>query len=252
MKIVELYEGRGHKELSLEEVITLFKGDYSDATSLFKKPLFRGTSNKPEMFQYSKATTKREPLDGGQFYTKLLETNFKNSKWPSRVQSTICSTSDVAAKSFGTVYHLFPKNNTSLAVLNNADMWYVPLKTPRLPNSTAEEVLYSFSKMLKQLKINPNDLTIDNLVSKLEEVKNDRLLINMQFGILKNFNDFIDEFKKLDLEKLFSYKSLGAELINIRDAHKLPENSEVWFLGKALLIRDTKMASIIQHFKERT
>lgn len=226
-----LLEGRDIKEVSYEEIAKLLTSTYSESKRLImSRHLYRGVKHKPEKFLYSQATTERKPLDGGEYYTPILQSNPLNKDWPKRTRSTICSSSIEKARAFGKSYYVFPKNGIVLAKLDEADIWLT--KIPFFEKSENYEKILFYVNTFIKYHIDPKDLkrlSIDNLIDLMKA----RKLISAEM---------LKHLESLDLEKIFSYEELGGKLMSIREyANSSGANGEVWFEGPSIMIESNMM-----------
>lgn len=113
------------KNITANDINTLFKSDYSQAFENFKNGyyIFRGEEQeKPTKFLAYPNT--RISANTSNIYTRLFSGILPSwQKFPKRNHSFICTNKIHKASLYGTQFLIFPKNNTKLGICSNSDIW---------------------------------------------------------------------------------------------------------------------------------
>jgi len=200
--------------------------------SLKGTPIYRG-KRRTSPFNFGIIDPKkyvRTSADTLNYYTLLIDhilPEWKN--YPKRSQSIICSTSPEYAKSYGSVYMVYPFDGSKIGVCPRGDIWS--------SFETFSGELDTFNIDLKMLG-EANDIKLSETDPKL--LKKQIQSLKRDVAYFNPYSKFFKEWvknEKLDLldliEKAFDPKKNGFKLVKAGD--KIPFDKEVWTDGKSIL-----------------
>jgi hypothetical protein len=258
MKLIEIKKFDDfNKKISLEEVLSLIKTDYSDSWNQFysdKVKLYRGIIL-PAPVKYcivDPTVRERESKSLPTNYYNTLFSKHLNSwkEFPPRNKSLICASIEDKARNFGRLHLVLPKNGAKLGVCPFPDFWNC------------------FSKALAAIKAdNPFEKIIKNNLSNFDShSKNqyDRDLYalpdfeDMLFSLIYDFSSSLEEIIKLKdengntllsyFEKYFDPDFNNIHLKNITD--KINDRAEVWTDSKSIVIDISEILAVKTAFEE--
>jgi hypothetical protein len=215
--------------------------------------LFRGVASKYDYFYVDPSKLIRKTLTGmigAEFYTNLIDTNSRWSKYPKRSKSLILSNNYIYAQNYGLIHFCFPTNGSQFGVCPKEDIfesWLnvadgpLPIYISNFINDLIWEDFVSADKEIKKLlKDIDNDneiLTLETLAFLIQKLHDNDLL--------KNYSDY-DFIEKIDpqqniynqLEDIFSPEANGFKLIGVKDLknYRNGEN-EFWTSNPCYFLR---------------
>lgn len=233
-----------HEEKELSELVALIKTHCSD--SLNGQRIFRGSKSILKNGIFNPESGERKSQNTSNYYTKLVDSNPKNSKFPKRSKSFIATTRQRTAEIYGqgSAMALFPYNGTAIGVVNSADFW--DTKT-HFGAPFEIELIAAMNGSLKMIlqelgwEVSPDNIPeLAELISFLKKSDPTKLCNALMDAELLSFEEFKkpENHKKLaskfinDLPTVYSYKSLGCTLTTPGKLDN--EHSEVWFSGKCI------------------
>lgn len=236
-----------HEEKELSELVALIKTHCSD--SVDGQRIFRGSKSELKNGIFNPSSGERKSQNTANYYTKLVDSNPKNSKFPKRSQSFIATTREKTANVYGrgSVMVLFPYDGTAIGVVNSADFWDTETRfSPPFEIEHIVEMNGSWRMILQELgwEVSPDNIPeLAELISFLKKSDPTKLCNALMDAELLSFAEFNkpENHKKLankfisDVPKVYSYKSLGCTLTTPGKLDN--EHSEVWFSGKCIGIR---------------
>jgi len=198
--------------------------------SLKGTPIYRGRYFEKGLFlEVDPKEFVRKSADIKNFYTLLIDyilPQWKN--YPKRSQSIICSTSPEYAKSYGSVYMVYPFDGSKIGVCPRGDIWYSFLKS-------LGTTLHMFNDDLEDL-VRLNNIKLSETNPNLFKKQLQSLARRGGTYRSKVINKWLSN-KKLDLldliEKAFDPKKNGFKLV--KAGSEIPKNREVWTDGKCIL-----------------
>jgi hypothetical protein len=250
-------EARDRDVMSRASVISKLKGDFSDAYAAWKdgQYLLRGTSNvndNKSSFLVKTATTLRNPLPGGEHYTRVLETNPLNAEWPSRVKSAICATDFSTAGDWasnredGDTYYVFPKNGTKIAGIGTNDIWGLRVNSKEGGLVSLKTIGAWISELCKFGVLNLENLSATRVVSDIEKYLEHTIppkRVNEEIThFLKQYptdEDFIQATAYVNTTS--GANRMKTALFDTTGIRSFPARGEFWFEGEYLCIHHKRM-----------
>lgn len=138
--------------------------------------MFRGlkSANK-DIYFISPSKHMRSSRNTSNFFTSLIDSSNRWKNYPKRSRSIICTTDYFAAKAYGSVYNIFPKNGAKIGICSEDDIW------SSVDNILAELGLYVndfnnlFYELYDEIGESQNEMerlnyeNIDNILNKFDE-----------------------------------------------------------------------------------
>jgi len=126
-----IQEGRS-KEIHLDKAIDTIHKKCRQAMNMYRKGYgiyrgieFYGSSKSPRFLEIDpKKGEPRKSANTFNYYTLLNDNSPKWVSYPKRSQSIICSTLEGGAQGYGTMYYVFPYDNTKIGVCPEDDYWH--------------------------------------------------------------------------------------------------------------------------------
>jgi hypothetical protein len=250
MKISELEEEVVDKKKAKQYTVSV---DVSNAISLLTtycsealassiksdKFIYKGLEyfNKP-YYAIDSSKIKRQSQNTVNFYTEYVSKHSANWKmFPRRDHCLVCSTSSYYANNYGTLYMVFPADGTKIGICPEQDFWesfrgYGKIKSMGSFADFMEHVMVTSKKSNMDEFLNKpisdcsfkDDWThIKTVLSKTQYFSNVRDPIRTTVG--QALNDKLDPLKN------------GFSLFEPGQIHLIPNNKEVWFSGKCVIVQ---------------
>jgi len=191
-----LQEGRSVK-ISQEQAFESVKKNCDQAWQAYQnnKLFFRGLKDTNEyLFIDPKQGKPRESANTKNYYTLLVDNSPYWKKYPKRSQSIIGSNSFSYASKYGSVYEIFPYDNSKIGVAPKSDFWFSFENTLGTGNSLN---FFNF-KIEKLFNLYNVDLKFNNYNSFKKSLSE----------LEKELRDDVDHFSVLDvITKIWRLKS---------------------------------------------
>lgn len=194
--------------------------------------LYRGMKDGGDYFIIDGSAGSRKSANTENYYTLIIDEILKNTDFPLRSKSIICTKSRGKASKYGTMYVIIPLKGTKVASVNKKDIWDMHFNT-----SETKDSMVDFNYHYSNLDL--NDDSFDKFIYGLKEV--------LSHDASYYDNDYKDSIKALkevfpneynvekDVIKL--YKSITDQFTLYNDASDIEKFPECWVGGKCLAIK---------------
>lgn len=127
MKFKQFLNESYKKELTFEEAKKI-----ADELGMIhmRKKLYRGMSDGPDYMILNGQEGGRKSAHTTNYYTTIIDHLLKDTDYPLRSKSIICTRNRVTAEGYGEVYYIFPLKDVKIASTNHGDIWNMRFKTP--------------------------------------------------------------------------------------------------------------------------
>lgn len=226
------------KKISVEDAIILAKNNPNT-----EKLIFRGMKDSGDYLLIEGDKGGRQSAHTKNYYTMLLDQQLKDSKYPMRSKSIICTTNRRQAKDYGELYVIIPLKGTKIATTNHGDIWnmrfnalnckdhMVDFNQHYIDTEISDKSYDKFLKGLKSLvetdlKYFDYDSDVKYAAKELKKVFQNEMTVEKDLTTL--YGSIIDQFSLHD------------------DSSDLPTNCECWIGGKCLAVKfDAYMDNIV-------
>ena len=126
MRLYEFNQGSRGKTVDESEGMKILEKKCSKSWGLFMNKglsLLRGMKMKGDYYHIDPSSSTRVSQNTENYYTFILDNSPLWSKYPKRSKSLICTNRKGKALSYGTVYRVFPYDNSNLAKAPYGDIW---------------------------------------------------------------------------------------------------------------------------------
>jgi len=246
-------------EIDIEE----FKKIYANLDN--KKPFYRGMKSAPsDIMVIDGSKRERKSLDIGNHYTVLFDE--MNKDLPNRKNAVFFSGSNNVSF-FGTVYYVFPFNNTKIVCVNKKDMWGVPVYTPlkskrksfidmqdiinifdtlNIPDDSLSSIVSGIKKIVKNFVDKYPQKVDHEMIEFIDATHINKLLHDDKYDeVLAIMFEYNEATVESQLKQMFNYEKLKFSVYN--STKDLPDSYlpyEYWIDGKALVIDRSLFDSI--------
>jgi hypothetical protein len=233
--------------LSIEELIEELKTNYSTALQKYKRgiAIYRGSSTylAGNPFVTNPRVSKRKSANTKNYYTLIMSSSPKWSKYPPRNLSLICSTDYEYASDYGMPLVVLPENNARIGICNYEDLWqswYNGVELENFPHIISK--IFN-THLKKDFDSSPAEFRDGcKLLDKMAEEINLAKELNKRLKIKYSGNMLSDLLHFLTPEN-FSFT-----LTSIQDLSKV-KNREVWTDSKCLLVDKQMLDKLIKNGK---
>ena len=213
---------------------------------------------------YDPSAGNRTSANTSNFYTVFFDTNQKNTAWPKRSKSLICTNSFKTARAFGeNVYEVFPFDDNNIGIVGEVDLWEAMIKfnvdgivdmDVERPNKFWRNIiaLHTGKKIYDSFEVPTLEEMID-IVKGLDPADVIRVLIQRDFISTDGDDDanhYSPDRKKKIVDSFADYlpmsyswdKMSTAQLV--KAANFRSDKSEVWMSGKAVLVSKNDLTEV--------
>lgn len=222
MKFIQFLNEKYKESLTEEEV----KKIIAEKCKNFDhgNPIWRGMNNSGDFTKITGQNGYRESANTFNYYTVLID-HFSKKGMPLRSKSIICSTEHSYAKNYGDVYAIIPYDDTIIGVVNNPDIWGVPVEF----NSGYREEIDELNNIYqsKGIKSDSYSSIKDGIIKLIEK------------GDTKIIEIFGDDPSRVDVElkDAYSPEFLRFDYMTSKEYDKYYKNSELWISGPCVAIK---------------
>lgn len=199
-----------YKNINESDVYKLLHTSYSEAFNIFKQEyyIFRGHIKQVSDIFISepKFRTSSHTLNSLNIYNDLMSNILPSwQNWPKRNHSFICTTGYKRAENYGSVYMVFPKNGTDIAICPNPDIWdsikTIGMNLDNFNILLTKIIYYTINYKKEEINFNQNIfnkqsdfLLKNNLFILLNDINHD-YLEKVLSSFLDNYNYYHDDDK---------------------------------------------------------
>lgn len=222
--------------------------------------IYRGARNTVPSGIYNPGSGERQSQNTSNYYTKLLDTNPLNTKFPKRSKSFIGSTDADRARNYtrgvGSLVRVFPFNDVDIGFVNSEDLWDTEMtlldQHHNIPDvnefwdTFMNDVgksgqIPTFEEAMSLIKNAPPEVVIGAL-------KKEFMLLNDHEAAFKEGRNVAYLVKQLleELPGAYSYENLGCTIESPGEFDAA--GSEVWFSGKCVIVHNEHYPEIAEEF----
>lgn len=256
MRLYEFNAGSRGKKVSDEEGVKILEKYCSKSWSHFLKTgdsLLRGMSMKGDYYHIDPKSSTRTSQNTLNYYTLILDDIPAWSKYPKRSKSLICTNTRRKAINYGTVYRVFPYDNSNMGMASMPDIWD---SFELFPSYLKLGMLnYALMDLFNIFNLDDDFRNMRQLADTLQELEIELMNIEMEDEVWRDdnydlHNDLEDnslfEFWRRSNEKPFYewflelFDPKKNNFIVTKDIAKVVKpqvsGNEVWTDGKCLMV----------------
>ena len=256
MRLYEYNEGSRGKKVSDVEGLKILNKYCSKAWNHFLKTddsLMRGMKMKGDYYHIDPKSSTRVSQNTVNYYTLILDSHPKWTKYPKRSKSLICTNVKRKALNYGTVYRVFPYDNSNMGMASMPDIWdsfevfpsYLKLG---MLNYALQELLSIFNLDDEFQTMKHFEEELDRLERELEDIEmEDMVWRDDNYDLANDLSDNgLFEFWRRSNEKPFYDWFMGLfdpkknNFMVTKDITKVVNpavsGNEVWTDGKCLMV----------------
>lgn len=233
------------QSLQVDEFVEKLKTNYSTALQKYKKgiAIYRGspTHNTNDILLINPRTSERKSANTKNYYTLIMSSSPKWSKYPPRNLSLICSTNYQFASDYGMPLVVLPENNARIGICSEEDLWassYNGVELENFPHIISKIFRYylneEFDSSIEDLKRGCKllDVVAEKDKSVYKNIKS-TLDIDYSGNMLKDLYDFLTpEHFEFSLDSISTLDEIY--------------NCEVWTDANCLLVDDDLLNKILE------
>jgi len=187
----------------------------------------------------------------GDYYTLLMDNLPNWKKYPKRSRSIICTTSQRDAKTYGSVYVVFPFNNANFGVCQDSDIWL------GFKNSIGNlRIFVRDLKNILETTLSKSNLKFDkdwNTLTKAfkeseEYIKSDKIPDTILNSYKQNFHNWINDIGngKTYINTFMNYMSPSKNKFALtKDPTNVTRGRELWTDSKCVLVYERLVNQIL-------
>lgn len=218
------------KKISLEEAIEIAKKSKFDS----KNMIFRGMGDSGDYLIIDGTKGGRTSANTKNYYTAILDELLKNTKYPLRSKSIICSTDKGRAQDYGDLYVIIPLDGAIIGSTNRSDIWNMSFNA-----LGCTDLMVDFNDHFNTLEI--KDRSYETIVKGLKSVV-DNDLSNFSYDsdlkyAAKEIKNVFKNERTVEKDLTTLYGSIVDQFTLHNPGDELKKNTEVWIGGPCLAVK---------------
>lgn len=218
------------KKISLEEAIEIAKKSKFDS----KNMIFRGMGDSGDYLIIDGTKGGRASANTKNYYTVILDELLKNTKYPLRSKSIICSTDKRRAQDYGDLYVIIPLDGAIIGSTNRSDIWNLSFNA-----LGCTDHMVDFNDHFNTLEI--KDRSYETIVKGLKSVVDNDLSnfshdSDMKYSA-KEIKNVFKDYKTVEKDLATLYGSIVDQFTLHNPGDQLRKNTEVWIGGPCLAVK---------------
>ncbi len=245
MKLYQYLTENRSQSITQEKFNDLLQKNCSDILKIYENSsdyIYRGLSSNNNYIYIDPTKSVRKSRNTQNYYTILFDEILPSWKnYPKRSKSIICATNERVARSYGSLYKVYPFNGNKIGKAPRTDIWLSFY-------SSFDDDLTSFNLSLREIssyfyiELLDTKQSIISFAKELDEIKHkykdlhkDEKLLNKfsQYHLImdylqskKSFINFIDDLLSAEKNGFSHYTTSNL---------KLNPNKEMWIEGECLM-----------------
>lgn len=205
---------------------------HGDTTPIFRG--VRGRAGAPGPYIVNRLHP-RPAANTSTTYMRMLDNHPKNSMWPKRGMSHVCTTDEDIADEFGSMHYVFPLVETKMGVVGKGDLWEV-INGPDL-----NDIFYTLPVVRQQ---GDGGVSWPDVFRSARELDTAGTPLPMWVNSYDNVTNYTELMG--DTYAVMSYSSNPSmSLIDYDVGTHIQGDTEVWFEGPALYIPYQAAVSVV-------
>lgn len=194
--------------------------------------LYRGMKDSGDYFIIDGSAGNRKSANTENYYTLIIDVILKNTDYPLRSKSIICTKSRGKAAKYGNMYVIIPLKGTKVASVNEKDIWDVSFKT----NETNEKMV-DLNYYYSTLEL--NDSSFEKFIDGLTDIlSHDPSYYDSDYkDAIKQLKEVFPNKYKIEKDVIKLYKSVTDQFSLHDDASDIEGFPECWVGGRCLAIK---------------
>lgn len=218
------------KKISLETALEIAKKSKFDS----KNMIFRGMGDSGDYLIIDGSKGGRTSANTKNYYTLILDELLKNTQYPLRSKSIICSTDKGAAQDYGDLYVIIPLEGSTIGSTNHSDIWNMSFNA-----LGTKDPMVDFNDHYVTLEI--KDKSYETIVKGLKSVA-DNDLSNFSYDsdlkyAAKEIKNVFKNEKTVEKDLATLYGSIIDQFTLHNPGDALKKKSEVWIGGPCLAVK---------------